>query len=183
MSRHIVRRRSFLATLTIATGTAVAGCLGDSDDSPSEPDGDDATNGSNIQLADGTQYQGPACGCCDEYTPYLDSRIESLDSTLESAVDGGLEVVITEDLVAYKDEAGIPQPLRSCHTVVLDGYVFEGHLPVEPIEEYLSEAPDSLGIALPGMPAGSPGMGGEKDEHWTIFEFFADGGFSPYIEV
>ena len=184
-TRGSTGRRPFLATVTVGAATAIAGCLGDSDDSPADSDDhEDTTGASTIQLDDGTQYQGPACGCCEAYTPYLESQMEShLASALESSVDGDLEVVVTEDLAAYKDAAGIPQALRSCHTVVLDGYVFEGHLPVEPIEDFLNEAPDSLGIALPGMPAGSPGMGGEKDEPWTIFEFFSDGGFTPYTDV
>ena len=176
MSRRTTRRRPFLTTVSVAVASAIAGCL-DGDESPSDAESeDDTADESTIQLDDGTQYQGPACGCCEAYTPYL-------ESALESPLDGGLDVVTTEDLDEYKIAAGVPRSLWSCHTVVLDGYVFEGHLPVEPIEAFLDEAPDSLGIALPDMPAGSPGMGGEKTETWTVFEFFDDGSFASYAEI
>ncbi|MBI2867533.1 MAG: DUF411 domain-containing protein [Chloroflexi bacterium] len=66
------------------------------------------------------------------------------------------------DLIAVKDRYGVPETLRSCHTALVGGYVVEGHVPVEAIRLLLTERPASTGIALPGMPEGSPGMPGKK---------------------
>ena len=162
-------RRTFLAASVVTAGLAIAGCVGDDDDAPAS-DLDDP-----LAVASATQYQGPSCACCDEYPPYLDEHL-----------DGELAVEVLDEQQALeerKTELDVPRDLWSCHTVVLDGYVFEGHLPVEPIEAFLEAEPDSLGIALPGMPTGSPGMGGEKDETWTIYEFSADGSAEVFTEV
>ena len=170
MTSSPISRRTLLATGALALGAAVAGCSDDADpagaDAPgSEPDGP-------LAVASATQYQGPACGCCDEYTPYLESHL-----------DGEVAVEVTDELAEQKAALGVPRELRSCHTVVLDGYVFEGHLPAEPIAQFLDDDTDWLGIALPGMPAGSPGMGGQKGESWTIYAFDEAGEFAAYVEL
>ena len=163
-------RRTLLTTGAVAVGVAVAGCIDDGSAEPTASALDEP-----LAVASATQYQGPACACCDEYPPYLDDQ---LDGDLAVEVFDG-----QQDLEERKRELGVPRDLWSCHTVVLDGYVFEGHLPTEPIEAFLETEPGSLGIALPGMPAGSPGMGGEKDETWAIYEFSADGDAEVFTEV
>lgn len=104
-----------------------------------------------------TLYKNPGCQCCDAYAAYLRRH--------------GFEVTVnaSPDLNAVKREYGIPPRLAACHTMLIDGYVVEGHVPVEVIEKLLRERPDIIGISLPGMPAGSPGMTGEKQEPFVIY--------------
>lgn len=97
-------------------------------------------------------YKTPTCGCCSEYINYLKAngfRVE-------------VKSVSDEELEKLKREANIPQSLWSCHTVFLNNYFVEGHIPIEAISKLLTEKPDINGIALPGMPSGSPGMPGIK---------------------
>lgn len=97
--------------------------------------------------AEGTVYKSPACGCCDKYVDYL--RADGLD----------VEAVNVGNTDAVKDRLGVPERLRSCHTLVVDGYLVEGHVPIATIRRLLTERPPLAGIALPGMPFNSPGMG------------------------
>src|SRR3546814_21102600 len=71
-----------------------------------------------------------------------------------------IRVVASENLAALKARAGVPAELQGCHTVLIGGYTVEGHVPVAAVERLLAQKPAVRGIALPGMPAGSPGMGG-----------------------
>lgn len=104
-----------------------------------------------------TVYKSPTCGCCIKYERYLEGHSFQVES------------ISTEDLTAIKDGLGIPLEMRSCHTVILGDYYVEGHVPVEAIQKLLQERPQIDGIALPGMPAGSPGMGGSKAEPFVIY--------------
>ena len=114
-----------------------------------------------------TLYKNPQCGCCETYADYLR--------------ENGFEVTVkpTHDLPLLNRQYGVPEPLVGCHTTLLDGYVVEGHVPVATILRLLSERPAIKGISLPGMPAGSPGMFGEKAEPFTIYEI-ADGPAKVY---
>jgi len=69
-----------------------------------------------------------------------------------------VQVEDVQDLVSVKRRYQVPSELQSCHTAIVDGYVIEGHVPVEDVERLLSERPDIIGLAVPGMPVGSPGM-------------------------
>ena len=105
-----------------------------------------------------TMYKSPTCGCCVGHGGYLE-RV-------------GFDVnTIADDrtLAKVKDEFGIPANMRSCHTAVIGDYFVEGHIPIEVIEKLLAEKPDIDGIALPGMPSGSPGMPGVKRGDWVIY--------------
>jgi hypothetical protein len=104
-----------------------------------------------------TLYKTPQCSCCDEYADYL--RANSFDVT----------VVPTHDLSSIKREHGVPDALEGCHTSVVDGYVVEGHVPVNTLNKLLTERPRIRGIALPGMPLGSPGMSGRKEGPFTMY--------------
>lgn len=108
---------------------------------------------------EGTLYKNPDCTCCDAYAEYLENN--------------GFEVTIkpTHDLALIKRMAGVPPQLEGCHTLMIDGYTVEGHVPIDVLTRLLSERPDIKGISLPGMPLGSPGMGGEKEGPFTIYEF------------
>lgn len=95
--------------------------------------------------------KSPSCGCCTAW--------------IDLAREAGFELRVTEalDYVGMKTEAGVPEDLWSCHTARVDGYVIEGHVPFAAIERLLEERPDIAGIAVPGMPEDSPGMGGDRD--------------------
>jgi hypothetical protein len=87
------------------------------------------------------------------------------------------EVHETADLVFLKQRYGVPPSLSGCHTVLIDGYVVEGHVPAPDVERLLLERPPIVGIAVPGMPIGSPGMEvvGRPPERYDVIAFAADG--------
>ncbi len=93
-----------------------------------------------------TIYKSPTCGCCTDWVAYL--------------ADNGYSVMTeyVDDMTPIKTQHQVPQAMQSCHTAVVDGYVIEGHVPVAEIERLLTERPAVIGIAVPGMPIGSPGM-------------------------
>lgn len=95
-------------------------------------------------------YKSPDCGCCNLYVTYL--KRNGFD----------VSVTNTRDMDEIKERYGIPYDMSSCHTSIVDGYVVEGHIPVEAITQLLTETPDVVGITLPGMLSGSPGMPGTK---------------------
>jgi hypothetical protein len=82
-----------------------------------------------------------------------------------------------------KLEAGIPTALFSCHTAFIDDYVVEGHVPADVLARLLSERPDIVGVAVAGMPIGSPGMPGSNPEPYTVMAFEADGSTWPFAEI
>lgn len=91
---------------------------------------------------------------------------------------------LTEDprLADYKAEHGVPTGSESCHTALVDGYVIEGHVPAGAIVRLLDERPDAIGLALPGMPADSPGMGGTPEtwESQPVLLIENDGDLVPF---
>jgi hypothetical protein len=95
-------------------------------------------------------YKSPTCGCCDGWIEYLQGA--------------GFRVIArdTTDVGAVKRRLGVLPSLESCHTATVAGYVVEGHVPSDAIERLLEERPAIVGIAVPGMPAGSPGMEGAQ---------------------
>ncbi len=104
-----------------------------------------------------TVVRSVTCGCCKNYVAYLKKR--------------GMEVKeeFVKDIQATKAQYGVSQDLASCHTTLMDDYVIEGHIPTEVIEKLATDKPNIVGIALPGMPQGSPGMPGAKSESWDIY--------------
>lgn len=93
-----------------------------------------------------TVYKDPACGCCGAWSDHI--------------AKAGFPVKIVESstLEKFKAAQGVPPALQSCHTALVGGYVLEGHVPAEAIMKLLAERPAIKGLAVPGMPAGSPGM-------------------------
>ena len=81
----------------------------------------------------------------------------------------------TNDLAEISHKAGVPSELQGCHTMFVDGYVVDGHVPIKTIRKLLSERPAIAGITLPGMPTGSPGMTGQKTAPFTIYAVSKDG--------
>jgi hypothetical protein len=104
-----------------------------------------------------TLYKNPQCGCCSEYAEYLRKN--------------GFRVAVksTDNLDAMNREIGIPENLQSCHLAFVDGYFVGGHVPVGIINRVLQERPAIKGVSLPGMPMGSPGMGGAKTEPFVVY--------------
>lgn len=118
-----------------------------------------------------TVYKNPSCGCCENYIRYLRQngfKVEAVDQ---------------EDLDGVKARYGVPKAMQSCHTAIVGGYVVEGHVPVGAINKLLTEKPKTRGIALPGMPADSPGMGQMKPGTLTIYEIAATAGKPKVFSV
>ncbi len=106
-----------------------------------------------------TLYKNPQCGCCTGYADYLRENGYKIN------------IIPTENLSMVKQSHGITDEMEACHTMLIDGYVVEGHVPVSIVDKLLSERPDITGIYLPGMPMGSPGMSGEKEEAFKVYPF------------
>lgn len=100
-----------------------------------------------------TVYKTAQCGCCQAWVDHL------------KANGFTVKAINVEDPGAYRDKAGIPRELGSCHTGIVNGYAIEGHVPAADIKRLLAEKPKARGLAVPGMPLGSPGMeaGPRKD--------------------
>jgi hypothetical protein len=111
-----------------------------------------------------TLYKNPQCDCCDGYADYL--RRNSFDVVVKP----------TEDLAIISRNAGVPEGLEGCHSTFIDGYVIDGHVPIGVVRRLLAERPPIAGITLPGMPAGSPGMGGVKAEPFIVYGLPKGGG-------
>ncbi len=118
-----------------------------------------------------TVYKTPTCGCCAVFISYLEKK------------DVAVKVENVKSLDDIKKRNGIPPELWSCHTSIVDGYVVEGHVPIEAIEKLLSEKPNIKGIALPGMPSGTPGMPGPKTEKWEIRSLNEDGTVGTFMTI
>jgi hypothetical protein len=109
----------------------------------------------------------PNCGCCKAWMNILAE--EGFAVTSEDGF-GSL-------LIRYKLDNGVPQKMMSCHTAKVDGYVIEGHVPPADIHRLLAERPDAVGLAVPDMPFGSPGMGPQdRREAYDVFLIRRDGG-------
>lgn len=118
-----------------------------------------------------TVFRSPTCSCCAQW-------IEHMETSGFQVRDN-----VTEDLTAIKEQYGVPANLASCHTTVVDGYVVEGHVPAEDVQRLLTEQPSIAGIAVPGMPIGSPGMeSGNYVEPYTVFSFTESGETSTFAE-
>jgi hypothetical protein len=103
-------------------------------------------------------HRDASCGCCGKWAERL------------RAAGYAVEIRSEPDMKALKSRLGVPAELASCHTAEIDGYVVEGHTPVAAIERLLSERPEAKGVAVPGMPAGSPGMemGGDAQSYEVV---------------
>lgn len=91
-----------------------------------------------------------------------------------------VSVVETDDLTPVRIEQGITPDLAGCHTAVVDGYVVEGHVPADAVKRMLADRPDIAGLAVPGMPIGSPGMEGPNPEPYDVIAFDREGGRTVY---
>jgi hypothetical protein len=106
-----------------------------------------------------TVYKDPGCGCCKSWIEHLIKhgyRVDAKD---------------TPDMTGIKRTLGIPDDLSACHTAVVNGYLIEGHVPAADIARLLKEKPKIAGLAVPGMPMGSPGMEGPRTQHYQVLSF------------
>ena len=115
-------------------------------------------------------FKTPSCGCCYGYVLFLEKeKFEVKQTDMRS-------------LHKIKEKYNIPVEMQSCHTTIMGKYFIEGHVPLEAINKLLKEQPDIDGIALPGMPIGTPGMPGDKDEPYVIYQL-VDGKFSVFMTI
>ena len=114
----------------------------------------------NSAAAEFEVYKSPTCGCCQKWVDALE--------------ENGHQVTIhhTDDLHKIKFDAGLPKELGACHTAFVEGYVVEGHVPIQAIDELIEQKPDLKGIAVPGMPGESLGMEqGREPQPYIVYGF------------
>lgn len=133
---------------------------------------DSATGNSTLDMLGVTIYKGSTCGCCSLYTDYFKRK----SNTEVSVID-------VPDISVVKGRYNIPVSLQSCHTTVIGDYFVEGHIPMEAISKLLTEKPAIAGIALPGMPSGSPGMPGSKTGPFVIYAVNKDGTYNEFMSL
>jgi hypothetical protein len=110
----------------------------------------------------------PTCGCCGKWVEHMrangfDLKVQEVESTAEA-----------------RRKHGVPDSLMSCHTGVVEGYSIEGHVPASDVLRLLKEKPKAKGLALPGMPSGSPGMEGMGGQEFAVMIFDEKGNSSIY---
>lgn len=110
-----------------------------------------------------TVYKTATCGCCGGWVKYMDAQGYACN------------VTNLADLNEVKVKYGVPANLQSCHTSLVGGYVIEGHVPAEDVQRLLKEKPAIVGLAAPGMPAGSPGMDVPNSPPYEVIAFEKNG--------
>jgi len=115
-----------------------------------------------------TVFKTPTCGCCGKWVEHL------------KANGFTVEVQEVNDTSAYERQYRVPRSIVSCHTAVVNGYTIEGHVPAAEIKRLLSEQPKVVGLAVPGMPVGSPGMEAAHSDAYSVFVYNESGHASIY---
>jgi hypothetical protein len=109
-------------------------------------------------------FKTPTCGCCAKWVDHM------------KAAGFAPAVQDLPNLAVVKGNAGVPANLQSCHTALVGGYVVEGHVPADTVKRLLKEKPSVAGVAVPGMPIGSPGMEqGDRRDAYDVLTFTKDG--------
>ncbi|WP_435979992.1 DUF411 domain-containing protein [Psychrobacter sp. DM4] len=127
-----------------------------------------------LQNVSATVYKDANCGCCKEWVSHAEDS--GLSATAQDVADVSL----------FKDRYSVPQQMRSCHTTVTtDGYVFEGHVPAKHMAQFLADTPsDAIGLAVPSMPVGSPGMEyQDKFMPYKVMQLNQDGSTQVYAAI
>ncbi|HVM38782.1 MAG TPA: DUF411 domain-containing protein [Sphingomicrobium sp.] len=152
MTSDLISRRSLLSAALATGGLAMLGCSAASESKPA----------ARPRLV---MYKDPNCGCCGKWG--------------DAARRAGFIVAVadTADMMALKAKHGVPDALYSCHTSLVGGYVVEGHVPLAAVKKLLATRPKLKGIAVPGMPVGSPGMEvpGREPDKFEVVGFDAAG--------
>lgn len=115
-----------------------------------------------------TVYKTAACGCCKDWIRHLEAN------------GFAVKAYDVQNLAQIKRQHGVNPRLGSCHTARVGNYVIEGHVPAHDIKHLLAEQPAVAGLAVPGMPAGSPGMAGSRKVPYTVYTFNTDGSAAVY---
>lgn len=117
-------------------------------------------------------YKSSSCGCCNIYSSYYSNKGNS-----------DVEIITQQTIDDVKEKYGVPESMLSCHTTIIGDYFVEGHVPLEAIEKLLEEKPDIAGIAMPGMPLGSPGMPGAKEGDFIIYSIDYEGNIEEFMRI
>lgn len=132
-------------------------------DETTAPDNNPADDTMHVEM-----HKNPGCGCCEAWADHLRTFGFIVDSVPDA------------DIIEFKEKQGIPRPLMSCHTAIIDGYFVEGHVPAKDIMQLLKIKPEHVtGIAVPGMPLGSPGMEHPRPQEFNTIALLSDG--SAYV--
>jgi hypothetical protein len=158
----MIRTRSALALALVLTAAGLSGVAAQRQNKPAAP----AAKPSAAQAV--KVYLRPTCGCCGIWVEHMEKA--GFKVTREAR----------QDLDSVPERQRVPAHLRTCHTAVLGNYLVEGHVPVDLVQKMLKERPKIAGIAVPGMPIGSPGMEGPNPRPYSIIAFQADGTTSEY---
>jgi hypothetical protein len=119
----------------------------------------------------GQLYKDPSCGCCGKWASHMRANQLALQSQDRS------------DMAQLKDRLGVPPALRSCHTAQIGGYIIEGHVPATMVQQILRERPAISGLAVAGMPQGSPGMETGRRDSYQVVAFTRSGRQYVYATV
>ena len=159
----MITARAFIFILAVVLSW---GCVKNADQSKSSAT--TAKDKIDISHLEFTVFKTPLCGCCKLYIDYLR--------------ENGMSVQVVEkaDVAPIKRQYKIPENMQSCHTAKVGDYFVEGHVPIEAVKKLITEKPDLDGIALPGMPSGSPGMPGSKSDELVIYGV-VDGNSSVFL--
>jgi hypothetical protein len=119
-------------------------------------------------------YKTATCGCCRGWVEHMRQAGFAVDAR---DLPGNVE------LMGVKVDAGVPGEMATCHTALIDGYVVEGHVPADQVKRLLAERPAIAGIAVPGMPVGSPGMEGPNAQPYQVLSWGRDGSRGVFAEI
>lgn len=162
-NRETLTRRRLLAGSCAFAGLLIIGCSRDGGGEAQQPSAPEKAVPARPTMI---VHKDPNCGCCQSW------------ANIAQRAGYSVQVVNEADMAAVKARLGVPDELGSCHTTEVAGFTVEGHVPIEAVERLLRERPQGLrGIAVPGMPAGSPGMETPdgRQEPFQVIAFFADG--------
>ena len=115
-------------------------------------------------------YKTRTCGCCGLWVDHLKAN--------------GFQTSVTDvpSTAEYRQKYGVPEKLQSCHTAIVAGYTIEGHVPAADIQKLLKQRPKAKGLAVPGMPLGSPGMESTRRDAYSVLLFKPDGSASVFTK-
>lgn len=150
----MLTRRNWLGTVARGAGlAALAACTAEADAAPGPK---------------AVVYKSPTCGCCQKWVDHLS--------------DNGFDVSVKDmpDVAPIKQRYGVPAALASCHTALIGGYAIEGHVPADLVHRLLREKPRAIGLAVPGMPMGSPGMEGFRKDDYDVLLIEPNGASRVY---
>ena len=114
-------------------------------------------------------YKDPMCGCCEAWADAM------------KAAGFKVQIHNEDNMTPIKSRYGVPADMEGCHTAVVDGYVIEGHVPLQAVTKLLAERPNIAGIATPGMPAGSLGMGDDPNASYDVYALTKQPGEAPSV--